>query len=732
MSLSQANRMLTIDTPLGTDVLAVTGIKGTETISEGFCFEVDLFSEAFDLPFEDIVGKNVTLSIHLSNEEIRYINGIVASFKQGHRELEKEKGVGRHAFYHALIVPWSWLLSQMTNNRIFQEKSVPDIVKQVVEERGNFECEWNLVGTYEPRTYCVQYGETDLNFVSRLLEEEGIHFFFRHEDGNHVMVLGDTPDNNKLCPLYETARFHASRTDMVEEDFISQLTCARNITSTMYTATDYNFESPTTPLLVETQTNQQESAAEGTREIYAYPGKYAEYNDGERYGKIRMEEEEGGITTIQGTSQCRGFSAGYRFKLQDYNRTEMNDKEYLLVTVSHDASQGWEELGDRQENHYSNSFTCIPHQVPFRPSRKSVRPRIQGVQTAIVVGPSGEEIYPDQYGRVKVQFHWDREGQMDDKSSCWVRVSQAWAGSNWGAMFIPRIGQEVIVEFINGDPDRPIVTGRVYHGNNMPPYQLPAEKTKSTIKSDSSKGGGGSNELRFEDKKGEEEIFLHGQKDWNIAIENDKGQTIGNDETLSVANNRTKTVGADQSETIGNNKQIKVGSSHSETVSSNMTQTVGINKAETIGAAKELTIGGAYQVSVGAAMNETVGGAKAEEIGGLKSVNVGVNSSENIGGNKSVDAGKNISESAGKNVSIKAGDDASISAGKKMTLTAGDDFSVSGEKKGVITIKDQLTIKVGKASITLKKNGDITLNGAKINIKGSGDITIKGSKILEN
>jgi type VI secretion system secreted protein VgrG len=613
----------------------------------------------------------------------------------------------------------------MTNNRIFQEKNVQEIVQRVFGDRGTFDFEWKLSDSYKKRNYCVQYNETDLNFISRLLEEEGIHYFFRHENGIHTMILADSPNENPPCPGHETARFRAEQNLFMEEDFITQLACSRKITANKYTLTDYNFESPGSSLLVETDTNQQNNPGGGQREIYRYPGNYGEYSDGERFGRLRMETEEVDITSVTGESQCRGFSPGYRFTLEGYTREEMNDRDYLLISVSHEARQGWHELGDRQSDHYANQFHCIPFEVPFRPRRRSRRPRVRGIQTAMVVGPSGEEIYPDEYGRVKVQFHWDREGRKDDKSSCWIRVSQAWAGAGWGAMLIPRIGQEVIVEFIDGDPDRPIITGSVYHGNNMPPYQLPSEKTKSTIKSDSSKGGGGSTELRFEDKKGEEEIFLHGQKDWTIAIENNKNQTVGHDETLSVGNNRTKSVGADQSERIGANKIVAVGSNHSETIGANMNQNVGTAKAETIGAAKALTVGAGYQVTVGAAMNETVGGAKAEEIGGAKSVNVGVNSSENIGSDKSVDAGKNISESAGKDVSI--------TAGKKMSLSSGDDFSVSGKKNGVIEISDQLTIKVGKkASITLKKNGDISLRGVKININGSGDITIKGSKILEN
>jgi type VI secretion system secreted protein VgrG len=442
-----------------------------------------------------------------------------------------------------------------------------------------------------------------------------------------------------------------------------------------------------------------------------------------------MEEEEAQITKIAGSSNCRAFTSGYRFTLSDFYRTDMNNKDYVLTAIEHEANQDWEK---EAELSYVNRFTCIPFDVPYRPPRLTPRPVVEGAQTAIVVGPAGEEIYTDEHGRVKMQFHWDREGKKNENSSCWIRVSQLWAGAGWGAMYIPRIGHEVIVNFIEGDPDRPIITGRVYHGTNKPPYGLPDEKTKSTIKSDSSLGGGGSNEIRFEDKKGSEEIYLHGQKDWTIAIENDKNQTVGHDETLSVGNNRTKTVGVDQKEEIGSNKTIQVGANHTEAIGANMsinvgsnkTETVTINTAETIGVAKELTIGGLYQVSVGAAMNETVGAAKAEEIGAAKIVAVGANSSEKIGKNKSVDAGGNISESAAKDVSVKSG--------KKMSLSAGDDFAIAGEKKGVIDIKDQLVIKCGKASITLKKNGDISIQGNKIQIKGSGDVIIKGQKILEN
>jgi len=518
---------------------------------------------------------------------------------------------------------------------------------------------------------------------------------------------------------------------------------------------DFDFKKPSLNLKSTARADTDTSL-----EVYDYPGEYKTQEEGKTLSKVRLEA----LRTTQkmglGHSICNRLIPGFRFTMKRHPRSEFN-QEYLIIKLIHSGTQlqAMEEESPATGEEglsYENKFHCIPFKTPYRPPRVTDRPFVHGTQTAIVVGPSGEEIYTDEHGRVKVQFHWDREGKKDEKSSCWIRVSQNWAGKRWGAMFIPRIGQEVIVDFIEGDPDQPIITGRVYNGENPVPYSLPADKTKSTIKSDSSLGGGGSNELRFEDAAGSEEIYLHGQKDWTIAIDNDKNQTVGNDETLDVGNDRTKSVGADQSETIGANKTIKVGTDHSETiganktlnvgsnhtesiganmsvtVGSNNTITIGSNKTETIsiacaesiGAAKALSIGGAYQVSVGAAMNETVGGAKAEEIGAAKIVAVGAVSSENVGSNKSVNAGGNISESAGKDVSIKSG--------KKMALSAGDDFGISGGKKGVIEIKDQLTIKCGSASITLKKNGDISIKGKTINVKGSGNIILKGKKILGN
>jgi type VI secretion system secreted protein VgrG len=327
------------------------------------------------------------------------------------------------------------------------------------------------------------------------------------------------------------------------------------------------------------------------------------------------------------------------------------------------------------------------------------KPVVEGTQTAIVVGPSGEEIFTDEHGRVKIQFHWDREGKRDENSSCWIRVSQLWAGAGWGAMYIPRIDQEVIVDFLEGDPDKPIIIGRVYHGNNKPPYSLPGEKTKSTIKSDSSLGGGGFNEFRFEDKKGSEEIFLHGQKDWNTVIENNK------------------------TEEIGSNLTINVGASKSETIK--------INCSESILVAKALTIGAGYQVTVGAAMNETVGGAKTEEVGGFKA--------EAVGAKKTVGIAGNYSETVGGQKSVKVSKDVAEDIGGKYNAVIKKEYSLKA-KKITIVAEDEISLNAGKAKVVLKKDGAVLIQGkdinqkasGKVNVKASGDVTIKGSKIKEN
>lgn len=726
-------RLVSISTPLDDGALLFRSMSAREELGRLFECSLELLSEDPNIKLEELLGQPITMTLELGDGAQRYFNGLVTRFSLTGTH-------GKHLTYHATLRPWFWFLTRKSDCRIFQEKTVPDIIKEVFRDNGFSDFEESLSGSYRTWEYCVQYRETDFNFISRLMEQEGIYYYFKHEDGKHTLIMSDSVSSHEAFENYEEIPYKPTGSSAFDtEDHIETWQLTQAVQPGAYALRDFDFEKPRAKLDSKSSVTRDHQHAEF--EVYDYPGEYLSTGDGDNYVSTRIEELQAQYERVEANANARGLAAGYLFTLTEFPRDDQN-REYLIVSATHEMSVSTYESGAGGEDYYACSIAAMDSKQQFRSQRITPKPAIQGPQTAVVVGKSGEEIWTDKYARVKVQFHWDRVGASDENSSCWVRVANAWAGKKWGGIHIPRMGQEVIVEFLEGDPDRPIITGRVYNADNMPPYELPANATQSGIKSRSAKEGSPDNfnEIRFEDKKGEEEVYIHAEKDQNNTVENnestsvgtDRSEDVGNDETINIGNNRTETVGtnenitigADRTETVGSNETISIGSSRSVTIGSNKTETIAINKAETIGVAKELTIGGAYQVTVGAAMNETVGAAKAEEIGGIKSVNVGANSSENIGGNKSVDAGKNISESAGKDVSI--------SSGKKMTLTAGDDFALKGDKKGVIEIADQLTIKCGKATIVMKKNGDITINGKKITVKGSGDVIIKGSKVLAN
>ena len=683
---TQEYRHVKFTSPLGTDKLLITGMQGNEGISRLFNFELSLVSEDKGIPFADIIGKGVTVSIELPSGDWRYFNGIISTFSQVSGNTASGDDTTRAALYRATLVPKLWLLTRSAELRIFQNMTVPEIVEKVLKKFEITDYELKLQGNFEKREYCVQYRETHFNFISRLLEEEGIFYFFEHNADNHKLIIANSSQANVPCPGQSTASYLIEGITP-DDDTISSLENIQMILPGKYMLSDFNFETPNNSLNVNIPGKYK--LGPGDREIYDYPGGYTTMAPGNALVKVRMEEKEAQITTVRGGGKCRSFTSGYRFTLINADRSEMNNKEYILTSVAHTISQSAQAGGDFD---YGNSFCSIPADVPYRPPRVTPKPVVQGTQTAIVVGPPGEELWPDKYGRVKVQFHWDREGDNNEHSSCWIRVSQLWAGTGWGAMYIPRIGQEVIVDFLEGDPDCPIITGRVYHATNMPPYNLPAEKTKSTIKSNSSPGGGGFNELRFEDKKGNEEIFLHGQKDWTIQILNNKNQTIGHDETLDVGHDRTKEVKNNQSETIGVNKTITVGKNHTESIGENA------------------------------------------------SIDVGKNETISVGENVSIVIGKNFTEDIAEKSDTTVGKDKSIQVGKNSSTSVGENMVIDVGKKLNITAAEQITLTTGSSSITMKKDGtitikgkDITLNGSgKINAKAGGNVTIKGSKVLSN
>ena len=742
MAATQGNRFIGVTTPLGGDELLFRRMRAVESLGRLFEIRLDLLSASEEIILDDVVGQDMTVRMEVQDGSDRYFHGFCSELRQTGR-------LGRYATYEAVLRPWLWFLTRTADCRIFQEMTVPDIIKDVFREHGFSDFEESLSDTYRTWEYCVQYRETDFNFVSRLMEQEGIYYFFKHEDGKHTLVLADSYSAHSPIPAYEKVPYYPPTANVSREsDHIYDWTLGKSVKTGMYVLDSFDFKKPKAELMATESISRDNARADF--EIFDYPGEYLEKSDGDQYVKSRLEELQAEYERVDGESDTRGFFCGGLFELDNFPRGDQN-REYLLVSVTHQAQiTAFESgTGDGAAEYYC-SFEAMDSKEPFRTPRTTRKPFVQGPQTAVVVGPSGEEIHTDEYGRVKVQFHWDRYGKSNENSSCWVRVSQVWAGKQWGAMHIPRMGHEVIVDFLEGDPDQPIITGRVYNADNMPPYGLPDNKTQSGIKSRSTKEGtpDNFNEIRFEDKKGSEDMYIHAEKNQTIMVENDKSETvgnnntesIGNDEKIDVGNNRDKSVGVDQSETIGSNKQIDVGATHTETigsdksmtigsnhtesisanmtlnVGSNRTVNIGANKAETVAVAKAMTIGAGYQVTVGAAMNQTIGADKGEEVGVNKSVKVGSDSSEAVG----------------KNKSISAGDDLATTSGKKTTIAAGDDFTITGAKKGLIDIADELTIQCGKAVIQMKKNGDIVVEGKKISVKGSGDIVMKAKKILQN
>jgi len=655
LAYSHDNLYFSLSTPLGKDKLLLRNFQGQERISGLFHFTLDLESEDPNLDFSAIVGQSATITVELADGSQRFINGVVGRFQQAGNDPIFTR-------YQAELYPWLWLLTMSVDCRIFQNKSTPDILSELFKELGFSDFKIDLTGSYQPREYCVQYNESVFEFASRLLEEEGIFFYFEHQDGKHTLVMADDLGAFKSCAGAATLEY-GTWGEWTQQNVVTHCTLDQCVIPGVSALDDFNFETPSTNLMATTDST---TALNGSkRRVYEYPGGFLKKNAGEDRSGLRIEEHEQPAKVLVGRSYCRAFVCGGKFNLEKHYRDDVN-ASYVLSRVSHSGT--WEG--------YSNSFEAFPSDVPFRPARTSRKPTIPGTQTALVVGKKGEEIWCDKYGRVKVQFHWDQLGKNDENSSCWIRVAHGWAGKSWGMIAVPRIGHEVVVSFLEGDPDRPLITGSVYNAETTVPYALPDNQTQSTWKSNSSKGGDGYNEIRFEDMKSAEEIWIHAQKDENIVVENDKTEEVGHDESISIGHDRT--------ETVKNNERL--------TVQNNRTRNV----------------------------------TKVE------SVSVGKNQTLAVGANRSVSVDKNEDRSVVKNQDISVGDHRTSKVGKNDKLEVGKNLSIEAG--------DQIVISTGKAKIVMKKDGTITISGKDITFKGTGKITgkaskdlvLKGSKVIAN
>ena len=541
-SLSTSNRMyfLTLH-EYGEDDLLIAEMAGHEAMSQLFEFRLRLLSSRDDIDPRRIIGKPAILRIeawdtrHMGGE--RHWNGVVSRFQRTGRASSAE-GEDLYA-YECDIVPWFWFMTQHEDCRIFQGKTVREIIEAIFEEFDYSDFRFDLHEDHPALEYCTQYHETTFDFISRLVEREGIHYYFRHdeaEESRHLLVF---TDHNRGNPALEpsTLPFHHEGT-AEDYDAIRTLALDQQMRTRKVTLGDWDFERKR--LLRENTPTVLSIGADRDLERYRYPGAFVDPEVGKYRSRVVMEAEEAGHMRFRGDSQVRTLAPGHTFTLEDHPFDEFNI-EYMVLSVWH---HGRNNLGNDGAAEYGNEFTLHPHAVTWRAPLSTPKGLVRGPQTALVTGPAGEELHVDQHGRIKVQFHWDRQGQYDDHSSCWVRVAQAWAGNGYGTMFIPRVGMEVVVDFLEGDPDQPLVTGCVYNGINKPPYDLPAHATRSTIKTLSSKGGGGTNELRFEDKKGSEEVFLQAQKALNVQVKANEHHQVGGSLDLKVGDYRKTTIEA--------------------------------------------------------------------------------------------------------------------------------------------------------------------------------------------
>ncbi|HDR9497128.1 TPA: type VI secretion system tip protein VgrG [Burkholderia cepacia] len=691
----QSNRLFTIQTPMkGRSDLVLVDFQGTEGLSQNFEFHVRLASQDPNIELKKLIGQPVTITLQLTDalasSEERYFHGYVANFSH----LDHD---GSFTVYSATLVPWLWMLSRSRDIRIFQEENTEAILAKVFREYGKIASfEFRLSKATKNRSYCTQYRETDLEFVERLMQEDGLFFFFEHAKDGHKLIVSDNSIAAKPISGRSPVLQYTKGEALDNLAVVMSFQASRQLESNSVGLKTFDYKVPHARRFVSggTEVNQGEVPS---YEVYDYLGEHGfpDSDRGEALTRFRTQALAAHSKVFIGTSTSRRLSPAQYFELDDHydhGTAKAEDRQFLLTTVTHSGTNNYQASEGGAA--YQCSFVCIRKKIPYRPAFTIERPSIIGPQTAVVVGPQGEEIYTDNLGRVKVQFHWDRLGKRDQGSSCWVRVGQPWAGRGFGMIQIPRIGDEVVVIFLDGCPDRPLIISSVYNSANMPPWVLPGNATQSGILTRSTKTGNvnTANAIRFEDKKGSEEVWLHAEKDQRLEVEHDESHWVGNDRTKNidhdetvhvkhdrtetVDNNETITIGVDRTEHVGNNETLTVGGNRNETIKGMENLVIALTSTETVGLAKALTVGGGYQVTVAGAVNTTAGLASAEEVGLSKTSMVG----------------------------------------QSYTIKAGKVFEVT----------------VGKSTFRMDEDGNITLKGVKLLIEGSGPVEINGKDVDVN
>ena len=678
IKLSQENRQARIDTPLGEDVLLLQQFSGTEALSKDYNYSMMVLSEDPAIDGNALVGKRISATYFDEDGRERHFNGFVSRFEYGQQVEEPVKATA----YAIEMVPWLWFLRHNTDCQIFQEMTAPDIIKQIFQELGYSDFRQELTESYPTREYCVQYRESDYNFVTRLMEEEGIFFYFEHTKDKHTLVMCDSP----------AGYFNLDETEVqytpIGQKWVKQLTGWRHVYEFRpgkVAQKDFNFKKPTDALVTD-QTSQVAFEGSSNLEVYEYPGLYDETGKGDRLTKVRMEEIEADHDHVVGAGSYKTFTPGGKFDIEKHSRSSEEGRSYALVEVytEFQSNMGFDTTDGED---FRNEFKCIPAETVFRPARTTTKPVVEGPQTAIVT-TDGQEIVVDEHARVKVQFHWDRYGQKDINSSCWIRVSQHHSGGSWGMIDIPRQNEEVIVSFLDGDPDRPIITGRVYNGDNRTPFDLKGAGNNSKNKKrrgniTKTYEGEGYNELTMDDTEGEEQLRVHAQYNMDTAVLNDS--------MTHVLHDKHQIVGDEGEGGEG-------GGNHVELVRKDQHANIKRHKIEHVEGNRELMIG------------------HGEADGGRRDVVIEKQDVKRVG-----DGGVHL-DTAGSKISLIVGDEMSEVGGDYKHKVAGDVGIEAGKS-------NEIHIKAGM-KIVLEAGADICLNapGGFIRINSMG-VTIQGIKV---
>jgi type VI secretion system secreted protein VgrG len=673
--------------------LLVNKLEADEGLSRDFEFTVELLSNDAALDLKDLQGKLLSVELVRQDGEIRYFTGYVFSFRF-------VKTDGNVAFYEASLGPWLKYLDLRKNCFLFHDATLYDQTRRIFSDY-QAHPDWVYRGRDDDlaMTEACQFNESDYNYLSRRWEAAGWHYTYEHTAKGHKLILSD--DSTCAEPIDGVAIELQRHTGAQEENSIREWSARRHIMPTSVALSSFDFKSPISRH-VDVPTRHVQGLVL-RKESHGYAGAYGFKNrrDGERLAALRMEELEHAGKLFEGKGNNRNVVPGRWFRLTGRLYGGNNeDREFLIISVHHSASNNY-HVNDASPPRYENRITCIRKVIPWRPGPgfNSTEPKIYGLQTAIVVGPKGEEIHTDEYGRVKVQFHWDREGQFDERSSAWLRVATAWAGSNFGMTSIPRIGAEVIVQFLDGNPDRGLITGMVPNAHNMPPWPLPANKTQSGILSRSTPKGsyGNANALRFEDMKGKEQLWLHAERDQLTEVEHDEDKWVGNDRRKTIDRDETSHIGHDRTETVDNDETITVHNNRKETVDNNETIAIGSNRVKSIGRNRKDDIGRNWSTYVARMKTETVGMAYMQ--------NVGMGRMENVGLAYNLNVGTVMATVVGINQITKVG--------KTISMTAGEELSIT----------------VGKASLRMTADGKIFINGSQISVDATGPLQISGKDV---